>query len=484
MSASAKNKILLRTAFAYLARDKASSPASTTVATTDIAVGATTFAVTSATGLATGKVIRVGDGETAELVKIGNLTGTTVTPARPIMKAHSVGDAVVEQTVYDLGEVAGQPQGAVTTESTEVEVETRRLVYSILQGYADVEMSFSLVGINAWTLAVALGVPFGKIFGTGATNTPQTLQTDGSEIGTAVAQCVILQGLRMDGTSVTLEIWGAENDYTGLNVPLARGQAALVPVKWVGPSLLIDDNAVSYTATTTDRPDYGDLLESISEIGYFEAATTGPLSTTLNADLAAGSNTPSLASSTNAAVGDVLMIGTGDTVEFHPVATIGPVVLATKTYRAFLSGTPVVRMKRTSFGGIIAGSASFTTGGSTDKIRLEHSRTSIGLKPGGANLGVQFQIADATLANIAWASGAPQGDISGGRLLLGNNIGTAVPLGVYLRGRNVALQSVNLYLCGIQQQIQSMAIALQKSGVNGLPFTFRPNSMFQLTVNS
>lgn len=483
MATSAKNKILLKISQALLARDKASSPATTTLSA-GVNVGAATFTVTSATGITIGKLIRLGDGETSEPVLVTNVSGTTITPARPIQKKHDSGDAVVEQTLYDMGDVAGTAQLTVNAEVNEMEVETRRLTFALLNGFIDLEAALSLVGLTPWTLAAALGIPFGQIYGTGASGTPYALATDGSEIGTATPQFVFMLGVKMDSTTILLELWAAENDYTGVQVSLGRGQATQIPCKWVGPAAIVDENAVAYVGDTTSRPDKGDLLDSVQEVGIFEAATSGPLSTTLSATAAAGITNPSLTAETNLVAGDWVQINSGDLVEYHQVASTGPVVLKTKLYRAHPSGTPVVRQKQTTLGGIVAGSVQFSIGGSTEKIRLENYRATVGLKPGAASIELAFQIADMAAANIARAAGVPQSDVVSNRLLLAENIATVAPSGVYLRGKNKNLETVHLVAAGCSQAIQNMVVQLAKKGVVGLPYTFRPNSMFLLTVNA
>lgn len=481
---SRKNKILNRVVAAYLAQDKATAPASTTLSA-NAAAGASSFTVTSATGLAIGKVIRVGAGEHAELVQISNLVSTTVTPARALRRAHDSGEAVVEQTLYDLGPSAGPPGLTINGETTEVDVENSRLLFALLNGFLDLEMTNTLAGVTPYTFAVGLGIPLANVKGAGTSADPKVIQSDGSEIGTAVNQCVVLLGVTNDGTPVLMELWGAESDYTGFQVTFARGVAFTVPAKWIGACAFVESNASVYVGDTTARPSKSDLFDAIDEIEMWEAATSGPLSTTLSAQAAAGQKNVTLNSTTNLNPGDWLKFGSGDTVEYHQVQTVAsPVVLKTPLYRTLANGTAAVRQKQTAIGGILKGSAQFSVGGSVEKVQIEQSRTTLGLKAGDAAPEFRFSVVDVTPETIARAAAIPQSAVSGGRLdLNGTQIGTTAIEGLLLRGKNQAQRTVLLGLWGNSQGIQNVLISLQKAGVAGLPVSLRPGSGFTLMVH-
>lgn len=481
---SRKNKILNRVVAAYLAQDKASAPASTTVGA-NAAAGASTFTVASATGLAIGKVIRVGAGEYAELVQISNLVTTTVTPARPLRRAHDAGEPVVEQTLYDMGDVSGGASLGINGEVTEVQVENKRLLHALLNGFIDFEMSNGLTGVTPYTFAIGLGIPIANVKGTGVASDPKVIQSDGSEIGTAVNQCVVLLGVTNDGTPVLMELWGAETDYTGFQVTFARGVAFVVPAKWLGAFAFVEDNASVYVGDTTIKPSKSDLFDAIDEIEAWEDATASTLVTTSTAIAAAAQKNITLASTTNLNAGDWLKIGSGSTVEYHEVQTVAsPVVLKTPLYRAQASGVAVVKQKLTSIGGILKGSAQFKVGGSVEKIQIEQSRATLGLKAGDAAPEFSFSIVDVTPSTIARVAGIAQSAVVSGRLdLSGTQVGTAAIDGLLLRGKNQAQRTVKLGLWGNSQGIQNILINLQKAGVNGLPVSLRPGSAFTLMVH-
>src|SRR5690606_24148572 len=156
-----------------------------------------------------------------------------------------------------------------------------------------------------------------KIRGTGTLADPLELTTDGSEIGSAVNQSVIVYGVKNDSTPIVVECWGAENDYTGFQVSFARGQALTVPARWLGAFGLYDENTPPWVGDTSMRRSKGDLLDGIREIGIWIPATTGALSTTLSSNAAAGQKNIALTSSTNLTAQDWVRIGTGDCTEYH-----------------------------------------------------------------------------------------------------------------------------------------------------------------------
>jgi hypothetical protein len=479
---SLKNKILNRPVAAYLLQDKASAPASTTLASAAVA-GATTVTLTSATGFTTGKAFRIGAGEYTEPCYVQSVASNVVTLGRPLRQAHDALEPVVEYTAYDVGALGGPAGLQFNGESTDFEVETSRLIFSSLNGFLDIGAFLTMVGVTPATFAVGLGIPMVRVRGVGTQADPLELTTDGSEIGSAVNQCVIVHGVKNDGTPIVVECWGAENDYTGFQVAFARGQASTVPARWLGGFGLYDENAPVWVGDTTMRPSKGDLLDGVREIGVFIPATTGPLSTTLSASAAADQKNITLTSSTNLTAQDWVKIGTGDRAEYHRVQTLGtPNVLATRLYRAHASGTPVVRMRRVSLGAIVKGSASFAVGGSVEKVQVENSRTTLGLKAGSATPTLNFQIANLTGETLAYALAAAQGDFANGRMNITENVGVAPIDGLYLEGRNQNQQTVILSTWGSSQAITELLISMQKAGINGLSYAIRPGSAFSLNV--
>lgn len=481
---SQKNKIISRPVAVYLQQDKAVAPASTTLASA-AAVGAATVTLTSATGFTTGTPFRIGAGEFTEPCQVQSVAANVVTLTRPLRRAHDILEPVVQYTTYDLGPLGAAAGLTVTGEVTDVETEDRRLITASLTGYLDVGAFATMIGVTPYTFAVGLGIPLALVRGAGTLADPLELTSDGGEIGTAVNQSVIVHGLTNDGQPIVTECWGAETDYTGFSVDFARGQAFVVPARWTGAFGFVETNAPLWIGETTARPSIGDLFSAITDIGIWVPATTGPLSTTLSSAATAGQKNIAMTSSTNLLAQDWVKIGVGDRAEYHRVQTLGsPNVLATRLFRAHASGTPVVRLAKLSMGAVVKQSARFTVGGSVEKIQVENSRTTLGLKPGSATPQFDFTVASVTPSGFAYAAAIAQSDVASGRVNVTENVGTTSIEGLFLEGKNQNQQTVLLGQWGASQAIRDLTITMQKSGIAGLPFSVRPGSAFTLLVYS
>lgn len=106
--------------YASVGTTQPTDPVNTTVATTAVAAGDTSFEVASATNMATGVYLQVGTGNDAEIVKVGTYTsGTTIDldpDAHPFgfRKAHAIGVAVVEKIapfIHTINRGATIPEG-------------------------------------------------------------------------------------------------------------------------------------------------------------------------------------------------------------------------------------------------------------------------------------------------------------------------------------------------------------------------------------
>lgn len=481
---SQKNKIISRPVAVYLAQDKGTAPASTTLSIA-AAAGATTVTLTSATGFTVGKAFRIGAGEFTEPCQVQSVSVNVVTLARPLRRAHDILEPVVEYTIYDLGPLGAAAGLSLNGEVTDVETEERRLITASLNGYLDVGAFATMIGVTPYTFAAGLGVPLALVRGVGTLADPFELTTDGGEIGTAVNQSVIVHGLTTDGQPILTECWGAESDYTGFSVAFARGQAFTVPARWLGAFGFAETNAPFWVGETAARPGIGDLFSAITDIGIWIPATTGPLATTLSAQALRAQKNITLTSSVNLAAQDWVKIGTGDRAEYHRVQTLGaPHVLATRLYRTHAIGTPVVRLQKLSMGAVLKQSATFQVGGSVEKIQVENSRTTLGLKAGSATPQFDFTVASVTPSGIAYAAAIPQTDVVAGRVNITENVGTTPIEGLFLEGKNQNQQTVLLGQWGTSQAIRDLTITMQKAGISGLPMSVRPGSAFTLLIYS
>lgn len=481
----ATGKLVRQLLAAYLARDKAAGGGTTTLSAA-VAAGAASFTLVSATNFAIGDIVRLGSGEEMELVKIGNLVGAVVTPAEATVYAHAAGEQIVEQEVFDLGDVTGDGVTVTFTGSTtDVSVATRRTAYTSLSGYVSAMAALSLPGVTLFNMLVALGMPLSGVTGAGTLASPYHLVTDGNEFNADANQSLIVISVLEDGTFLREELWGVDADYTGLSMALNRGNLNSIPASFVASAGgVVSTVANPYVATTTYRGTKGKVFDGLAEVGLFAAATVGPLATTTTGIVAAGATVLPLTAVTNLAAGDWVMLNSAESVEFHQIDNIAALNanLRTRTLRAHPIGTAVVRQQQIPFGGVQEDGVTIGFGGTVDAIRIATRKLQAGLKSSLATITASFRLIDFTLANYARSLGIPQSAIIGGgtRLPLGNNIATAGQTdGVYVRGLTQDGGTVQVNLWGSTPDIGTIAHQATNQGVQSLPLSFKPTSGIQ-----
>jgi hypothetical protein len=476
---SAKAKILDRVDKLYLGRTKSGGAATTTDGAA--AAGQKVVPVADTTNLTPGKAVRINDGELMEVGVIASAqAGVSITLVENLVKSHAVGVPVVEQVVYDLGDVT--EAGVVTTgtaQTTDVLSAMRRLLLTKLNGYVDLTTEFTLPGLTLDNLAVALAIPFDAIAGDGSTATPFSLVTDGNAFGTEKNQWLVAIGITQDGQPIRVEMWGVDFDYTGISIQLRRATLAGVPCKAAAAAGgVATTNASSYVGDVTRRATKGQIFEAFQEVGIWLDATVAPVATTLSVAADAGDTVITLADATGLAQGDWLRLASDDLVEFHQVEAINvnDVTLRSPIFRDHAAGTAAVKQQTVEFAGLSEDGATLAFGGSVTPVRLAKYRLSVGLKLGNATITLSFALTDYSLSNIARAFGIPQSAIASGRLPLGDLIGTATIDGFYTRGvlKDGTTSWINAWGCS--QDLSNVQLALTNQGVPAIPIALLPSS--------
>lgn len=399
--------------------------------------------------------------------------------------AHAAGDAVVEMVSYDYGDIeAAGFSATVDGESQDIPVSTKRLPYTILDGYKDVGANFALPNLSLYNFALAFGMLGSNVTGARTVANPTNFATDGNQFAADGNVGVTVVGVTMDGTVYYTELWGCDTDYTGISLALVRGQLASIPVKLLAAAGgVTGSGSPGYTVDSTRRPTSGLVLSAITEVGLL--APSGTLNTTVNTSAAAaGQKTVICVAVTGASPGDLVKIGTGDQAEWHEIDTVSTpnIVLRTPLLRTQAVGTPVVEAGRVAFAGVSQEGVKLEVSGSFDKIRVATIGNTIGIRPGGAVMTLSFATVEITLSQIAYALGIAQSAIASNRLPInGGLIGRTPAEGMYLKGlcNDGSTFEIRAWACA--QSITSFVMQLTNAGqLTQLPFTLRPTSGLQV----
>jgi hypothetical protein len=481
-----KNKLSRILSKVLLLRDQAAPTINTTLAA-DAVAGDDTITLTDGTGLANGQILRIGDGEEYEPVVVGSFVGAVVTlaDASGLVYDHAAGQAAVSQNAYDLGDPTDKGVTiTVNGESVDVNVATRRLVFTIIRGYTDLQGDIEFPALTLYNLAVATGTDFAKVVGAGTPADPLTLTMDGNDFGGATNQSLIVVSTLMDGTTLLEQLWGVDADYTGISLKLGRGALASLPVKFMASSgYIVSTGANPYALTTTFRPSKGKVWDRLTEFGVYVDATGTPGDTTVDAAAAAGAKVLPVADTTNFAPDDVVKVGSEDTAEFHVVDTVQAGVsltLLTPLFRDQAVGVTVKEQTPTPIASVAEDGVTVGFSGSMTKIRTATRRLALLNRPNQAGITVSLGIMELTLAGIAQALGLPSSAISGTRMDAATLLGTVSLDGVYMKGFLQDGTAVQVEAWGCSQDLSGLARTMGAGAPAVIPFKLRPSSALRL----
>lgn len=467
---------------AILTTDKTGTFGSTTL-TAAVAAGATTLTVAAITNFSSGEVIRVGDGETMEVCVIsGAPAGNSITIASGLKKAHASGEAVVEQDANEIGPVMGDSaKVSWSRESQDIFVASQRLVWSQTKGYGAMRAEFTFPAPTLYNIALALGIPASNIQGTGADNVnPTTLTTYGSEIGTLSNAGLFLNGKLNDGSNFRAEMYGVAVDYSGFQTTIARGQIASIPVKVLaGGGGVVSTSAAPFAATaTTQKNAATEVIDYLSDAGYFAIASGSPANTTLGANAAAGAGSFAVAAGTDIAIGDWLLVGSGATSEIVRVRTIVTTTVTTAwpLLYAHSTGEAVVEQSLNSFSAVSGDGFRVAVSGNVSELRNAFYDMAVGLRPGAVALSLSVGLLAFTKANLARALGVA--DPGGSDLTTFANLGAQTINAVYAKG--ITNGARTMYFIGNYASVDVSAVdlALTNQGdAPSIPLTVKPASI-------
>ncbi len=478
---SDKSTVLDKLDFAYIVRKTATT---TTLATSASATD-TTIDVADDTSFSDGDAILI-NGELSWID--GSPTSDTITLGRPLQRAHDSGVTVTKATVYDTGAVLQEGANwSLQGTSVDIPVATARLPIATLDGSKTMSLGWTGPSISAHLFALATGIPLAKVVGSGTAATPTVLTTDGSEFGTEVDQVYIVGGTTFGGTTLAIEAWQGSTRVEGFNLPLARNQATPLPFNCSTSTFLFETGGYTgaFTPDNTYAANGGSVWNILTEAGIFiKTATT----TTLNGAVSAGATSATLTSGTSFSDDDWVLIsaGGGDEITQLKNKSTNTFGLKIPAYRNWASGVTVTKLTKVLWADIDQSGATVALNTSSEDVPSALSATAVATRIGAAEMSVNFNVINQSLANIAYSLGVPQSDIVSGRFLAdGDNIGSAVIPGAWLQGSTKNGATVSMIFNGVNLDLSSIVSNWTSTGAGAtLPQTWKPTSCITMTQYS
>lgn len=489
---AAKDNVILRGAGIFFADDKITSPGTTTL-TAAAVIGAGTLTVAAITNFAVNDWIRVGTGNGVELVQLHASTapaGNTITLSAltPIRLPHAIGEAVVEQTIYDAGSAlqSDPPKVSWKGDATSLYVHDSRLPHVVLPGYVEMDAEFSFPNVSLYSLMWGVGGLTTLVKGAETASSPRQMITDGTDFAGASNRSLIICGKTFAGADKILVLCGIDADYTGISFKLSRGKETPIKAKFIaaagGYAL---DTLPTFNADVSLKPTKAKCFDSLVQASWGSDAALA--ATTVSAGAVAGTSSFTAALGTGLAIGDPIKFGTGNLAEVFRLDTIntgtGVGTIRGIFYRNH-NGDAFKKQTINDFVGVDADGATFGFGGTFEIMKSALSRIAIGARPGQFEANVGIPVIDTALTILALALGIPQSAVSGGSLSInGLNMLTAVDLNfVYLRG--VLVDATNFELWGISPSIdptQPTDMVFNNAGKpNTTELTCKPSAQIQL----
>lgn len=476
-----KSKFLKRPSALTFYRPKPAGASTTSTAA--VAAGATVVALTSATGVTAGKSFQFGTDEDMERVEIASVAALNATLVKPLAKAHVSGDVFVEQSAYASGGIKGGVKVAHAKETPDEFSGMQRLVYAKLEGFQSFGLEVTLQGFTLANLCIALGIPFSRIFGTGASlSAPANLTTDLNDTDSEQNVCVVATYTLQDGSITVEEFWGCAVDFSGLAVQFAFGQSAAVPVKFlVYSGVKQSDAAVGSVATalTTYRATFRKVWGKLTGFGIW--ASTGAGGTTVATASTADSVTLVVTDATGIAAESWIAVGVDDTVEIHWVLSkaVNTLTLKTAQLRAQAVGVTVQPVQKVPFASITKEGATFSVSGQSSPIQVGTRDLPVGSQAETAEASLSARLQALTLVNRAYLSGIPQSAIANGQLLITELLNTSSILAAYVEGtlKDGTVTIVNLWGC--VQDLGDLGAEMTTGANTSRQFMAKPTSGVQ-----
>jgi hypothetical protein len=202
-----------------------------TTAAAAITAGATAVNFGSTATFASGDPLFIVGATGTELNAITAVTPSTAVPLLyPAQMANPSGSQLLEAVATDLGHL--DQSGLVIDPQSPLAAVFSALGHTpiaYLRGYGELMAQVALLGFNILNLQTLFGTTESEA-GTGTSGSPYSAAIVGASVGTQGIQCVRATGLRVDGSTVILDLNNAVIAPRG-GINLSRGVVTTLPLE-------------------------------------------------------------------------------------------------------------------------------------------------------------------------------------------------------------------------------------------------------------
>lgn len=191
------------------------------------AVGQSTIGVAAVAGGAAADYVRIGDDKNYEVAQIeATASGPAFVMKTPIAYAHDSGEAVVELTRTDLGDISDDGVSVEPVGDRErVDFATQRHYGDYNIRHTDYRVTASLENMSPENIAAVMGIADANVLGAGTTADPHVTDWTPDNIDSIDPMHFWARGTLGNGQTVEVQFWDVRVD-PSKTIQLARGQDA------------------------------------------------------------------------------------------------------------------------------------------------------------------------------------------------------------------------------------------------------------------
>lgn len=206
--------------------DTTGTALSTTLSAAE-AKGQEELSVAAVTNGVAGDYVRVGDDANYEVAQIeATASGPAFTMKSPIAYAHDSGEAVVELTRTDLGDLSDDGVSIEAIADRErIDYATRRHYGDWNIRHTDGRVTVNLENLSPENMAIVMGIADSKVLGAGTTSDPSVTDWTPDDMDAIDPIHFWGRGTLGNGQTVEVQFWDCRID-PSKTVQLARGQDA------------------------------------------------------------------------------------------------------------------------------------------------------------------------------------------------------------------------------------------------------------------